>query len=297
MILEPFFYTIRVESVATRKEQTILSQFKISEAYWTSWKFQSTILFLFAVLLFYFNDRKSIDHISLCRSSMVRLLLVLWQKLDEILIRHIAHRKLSSSSACVIVIIIHVDKLHWSSSSLMIRSALLENILEMLSRPSLTSKVLAVAHAKFLRIETFKSIAHVHHVRVVEHLMEVERSEVFVEYVLLRLTMSAWPTALVAAATLPLLTASHALVIKLLIHLSKLVGKSRPLAKEVIHDVTKAWKRIPGPLLLPSWPLSLSLLLLIRLWLGLWLLILFKFGPLLPRLVGLGQRSAKLITV
>lgn len=48
----------------------------------------------------------------------------------------------------------------------------------------LASEVLTVADSEFLRVETREAIAHIHHVLIIEHLMEVERSKVVVEQVL-----------------------------------------------------------------------------------------------------------------
>ena len=119
----------------------------------------------------------------------------------------------------------------------------------MLPRPPLTSEVLTLAHSKLLRVETRETIAHVHHILVIEHLMEIEGPEVVIEQVLPILLTYSGPSIsshlllsllLLTLLLLPLLFLLLPLLFLLLppevFHLS---CKRGFLSKELIHEVSE----------------------------------------------------------
>jgi hypothetical protein len=93
----------------------------------------------------------------------------------SIIIKHKLH---GSSSPLLVTLTSLAATTTLTTSALM---GLLEMVFELLTGSSLTSKILTIANTEFLRIEAIESIAHVLHILVVEHLVEVEGAEVIVE--------------------------------------------------------------------------------------------------------------------
>lgn len=187
---------------------------------------------------------------------------------------------------------------------------LLEVVLEVLPRPPLTPEVLTVADAELLRIEVVKSVAHVHHILIVEHLVIVEGPEEVVEEMLPVLLADSWASlaaeAAVLLALLLLLLLSLLLLLLLLLlplllllllqppHLFHLLGKWRVFAEELVHEVAEAGEGVPGPEV--AAPAAMSpLLLSLPGWLRIWLLVFFEAGAGL--LLLLRQRPAKLVAL
>ena len=139
------------------------------------------------MFLFNFNNRQSIDDSCVCWSPVVLLLLLLLcykvyevfegevGTMASIIIKH----KLHGSSSPLLVTLTSLAATTTLTTSALMR--LLEMVFELLTGSSLTSKILTIANTEFLRIETIESIAHVLHILVVEHLVEVEGAEVIVE--------------------------------------------------------------------------------------------------------------------
>jgi len=143
------------------------------------------------MFLFNFNNRQPIDDSCVCWSPVVLLLLLLLcykvyevfegevGTMASIIIKHKLHG--SSSPLLVTLTSLAATSLGTTTLTTSTLMGLLEMVFELLTGSSLTSKILTIANTEFLRIETIESIAHVLHILVVEHLVEVEGAEVIVE--------------------------------------------------------------------------------------------------------------------
>ena len=144
------------------------------------------------MFLFNFDNWQPIDDSCVCWSPVVLLLLLLLcykvyevfegevGTMASIIIKH----KLHGSSSPLLVTLTSLAATSLAATTTLSTTALmrlLEMVFELLTGSSLTSKILTIANTEFLRIETIESIAHVLHILVVEHLVEVEGAEVIVE--------------------------------------------------------------------------------------------------------------------
>ena len=234
MVLEPRLDAFGVEGVAARQELAVLAELEVRDADRASGHLQRAIRILLAVLFLDFDDWQPVDHGLLGGPAVVLLLLLLlYEESDEVLEGHVVGAGAGATATTTPTLTTRIKhKLHGPSSSLLLLSAtatslrLIECIFKMVSRSPLTSEVLAVADAELLRVETRETITHVHHVLIVEHLVEVEGSDVVIEQVLSVLLADARSP----AAHLLLLLALLLLLLLLLLPLLLLL-----LSPQVIH--------------------------------------------------------------